>query len=75
MSKPGFNYQKDLFDSAKDGSIVTFVSLVFFYGLKAVKIKPPTASLDLIDGFKFFLGIGLGTLAKDYMVYKKWINE
>ena len=75
MSKPGFNYQKDLLDSAKDGSIITGVSLLFFYGLKALKIKPPSASLDPTDWIKLGGGICLGTLAKDYMVYKKWINE
>ena len=74
MSKPGFNYQKDLLDSAKDGGIITGVTLLVFYGLKALKIKPPTA-LDPIDGLKVAGGIGLGTLLKDYMVYKKWINE
>ena len=40
-----------------------------------MKIKPPTASLDPTDAFKLAGGICLGTLAKDYAVYKKWIVE
>ena len=73
--KPGFNYQKEIMDSLKDGSIITGVTLLIFYGLKAMKIKPPTASLDPSDVFKLAGGICLGTLAKDYAVYKKWIDE
>ena len=75
MSKPGFNYKKDILDSLKDGAIVTGVTLLTFYTLKALKIKPPTASLDPMDAFKLAGGICLATLAKDYAVYKKWIDE
>ena len=73
--KPGFNYQKEIVDSLKDGTIITGVTLLTFYTLKALKIKPPTASLDPTDALKFAGGICLGTLAKDYAVYKKWIDE
>ena len=75
MSKTGFNYQKEIVDSLKDGAIVTGVTLLTFYTLKLLKIKPPTASLDPTDAFKLAGGICLGTLAKDYAVYKKWIVE
>ena len=36
MSKPGFNYQKEIVDSLKDGTIITGVTLLIFYGLKAL---------------------------------------
>ena len=61
-------------DSLKDGASITGVTLLAFYTLKAMKVKPPTASLDPTDADKLGGGICLGTLFKDYMVYKKWID-
>ena len=74
MSKPGFNYKKDILDSLKDGGIVTGVTVLGCVTLKALKIKPPFA-LDPIVILKVTGGICLGSLLKDYMVYKKWIDE
>ena len=58
-----------------DGFIITIGAAEIFYGLKAVNVKPPKASLDAMDILKLTGGICGGVLVKDYAVYKKWINE
>ena len=75
MSSTKFNYKKEIEDSLKDGAIITGVTLLAFYTLKALKIKAPSPSLDPTDALKLAGGICLGTLVKDYAVYKKWIDE
>ena len=74
MSK--FDYKKEVMDSFKDGAIITSVTLGVFFGMKfLLKTQPPTAKLDGMDILKLFGGIALGCLAKDYAIYKKWIDE
>ena len=70
-----FNWRKNIEDSLKDGLIITIVATGIFFGLKAVNVKPPKASLDAMDIMKLAGGICGGLLVKDYAVYKKWINE
>ena len=55
--------------------IVTATTTGVFYVLKAANVKPPKASMDAMDIMKLAGGIVGGALAKDYAVYKKWINE
>ena len=55
--------------------IITIGAAGIFFGLKAANIKPPKASLDVIDILKLAGGICEGMLVKDYAVYKKWINK
>ena len=71
-----FDYQKEIMDSLKDGSIITISTIALFYLLKnTLKVSPPTASLNVNDMLKLAAGICTGTLIKDYMVYKKYIDE
>ena len=70
-----FNWRKNIEDSLKDGLIITIGAAGTFFGLKAVNVKPPKASLDATDILKLTDGICGGVLVKDYAVYKKWINE
>ena len=46
-----------------------------FYVLKAANKKPTKASLDAMDIMKLAGEIVGGVLVKDYVVYKKWIND
>ena len=74
MSK--FDYKKEVMDSLKDGAIITAITLGVFSSLKyLLKTQPPTVKLDGMDALKLFGGIATGVLAKDYAVYKKWIDE
>ena len=76
MSIKPFNYKKEIMDSLKDGSIITISTIALFYLLKStLKVSPPTASLNVNDMLKLAGGICAGTLVKDYLVYKKYINE
>ena len=70
-----FNWEKNVEDSLKDGLIITIGTAGIFYGLRAVNVKPPKASLDAMDILKLAGGICRGVLVKDYAVYKKWIDE
>ena len=70
-----FNWRKNIKSSLKDGLIITIGASGIFYGLKAVNVKPPKASLDAMDLLKLTGGICEGVLVKDYAVYNKWINE
>ena len=70
-----FNWRKKIEDSLKDGLIITIGAAGIFFGLKAVNVKPPKASLDAMNILKFTGGICGDVLVKDYAVYKKWINE
>ena len=74
--KKKFNYQKEIMDSLKDGSIITITTISLFYLLKGTfKVSPPTASLNVNDMLKLSVGICTSVLVKDYMVYKKYIDE
>ena len=70
-----FDWRKNIEDSLKDGLIITISAAGIFYALKAANVKPPNASLDAMDLLKLTDGICGGVLVKDYVVYKKWINE
>ena len=70
-----FDWKKNIEDSLKDGLIITIGAAGIFFTLKAANVKPPKASLDVIDLLKLIGGICGGVLVKDYEVYKKWINE
>ena len=70
-----FDWKKNVKDSIKDGLTITATTTGIFYVLKAANVKPPKASLDATDIMKLAGGIVGGVLAKDYVVYKKWINE
>ena len=69
-----FDWKKSVEDSIKDGLITTVTTTGIFYVLKAANVKPPKASLDVMDIMKIAGGICGGVLVKDYVVYKKWIN-
>ena len=70
-----FDWKKNIDDSIKDGIIITATSTRLFFALKASNVKPPKASLDVMNITKLGGGICGGVLVKDYAVYKKWINE
>ena len=70
-----FDWKKNIEDSIKAGLIITATTTGIFYVLKAADVKPPKASLDVMDIMKLAGGIVGGVLLKDYAVYKKWINE
>ena len=69
-----FDWKKSVEDSIKDGLITTVTTTGIFYVLKAANVKPPKASLDVMDIMKIAGGICGEVLVKDYAVYKKWIN-
>ena len=70
-----FDWKKNIEDFIKDGIIITATTTGIFFALKAANLKPPKASLDVMDIMKLADGIWRGVLVKDYAVYKKWINE
>ena len=70
-----FDWKKNVEDSIKDGLIITAITTGIFYVLKVVNVKPPKASLDVVDLMKYAGGIVSGVLVKDYAVYKKWITS
>ena len=70
-----FDWKKNIEDFIKDGIIITATTTGIFFALKAANLKPPKASLDVMDIMKLADGIWGGVLVKDYAVYKKWINE
>ena len=70
-----FDWKKNIEESLKNGLIITIGAAGIFYGLKAANVKPPKVSLDAMDILKLAGGICGGVLVKDYVVYKKWINE
>ena len=70
-----FDWKKNVQDSIKDGLIITAITTGIFYVLKVVNVKPPKASLDVVDLMKYAGGIVSGVLVKDYAVYKKWITS
>ena len=70
-----FNWKKNFEDSIKDELIIIATTTGIFFALKAANVKPPKASLDVMDIMKLAGGICAGGLVKDYAVYKKWINE
>ena len=70
-----FDWKKNIEVSLKDGLIITIGAAGIFYSLKAANVKPPKASLDVMDILKLAGGVCGGVQVKDYAVYKKWINE
>ena len=70
-----FDWKKNIEDSIKDGLIITIGVARMFFGLKAANVKPPKAPLDAMELLKLTGGIKGGVLVKDYVAYKKWINE
>ena len=47
-----FDWKKNVEDSIKDGLIITAATTVIFFALKAANVKPPKASLDVMDIMK-----------------------
>ena len=70
-----FISKKNIEDSLTDGFVITIGATGTFFGLKALNVKSPKASLDVMDIVKLTRGICGGALMKDFAVYKKWINE
>ena len=70
-----FDWEKSIEDSIKDRLIITIGAAGMFFGLKVANVKPPKASLDVMDILKLTGGICGGVLVKDYAVYKKKNNE
>ena len=44
-----FDWKKNIEDSIKDGLIITTTVNGIFFALKAASVKPPKASLDVMD--------------------------
>ena len=70
-----FDQTKNIEDSITDGLIITIGAVGMFFGLKAANTKPPKVSLDAMDILKLTGGICRGMLVKDYVAYKKRINQ
>ena len=70
-----FDWKKDIESSIKDGLIMTVTTTRIFFALKAANVKPPKASLDVMDVVKLARGICGGVLEKDYAIYKKWMKK
>ena len=70
-----FISKKNIEDSLTDGFVITIGATRIFFGLKALNVKSPKASLDVMDIVKLTGGICGEALMKDFAVYKKWINE
>ena len=70
-----FISKKNIEDSLTDGFVITIGATGIFFGLKALNVKSPKASLDVMDIVKLTRGICGGALMKDFAVYKKWINK
>ena len=64
-----FNWKKNIEDSIKDGLIISITTTGILYALTAANVKPPKASLDVMDIMKLAGGIVGGVLAKGYTVY------
>ena len=62
-------------DSIIDGLIIMATTTGLLFVLKAANIKPPEASLDVIDIIKLAGGTCRVVIVKDYAVYEKWFNE
>ena len=67
--------EENIEGSIKGGLIITATTTRIFLALKAANVKSPKTSLDAMDIMKIVDGICGGVLVKDYLVYKKWINE
>ena len=65
--------KKNVEDSIKDGLIITTGAARIFFGLKAASVKLP--SLDAMFIIKLAGRTVGGAFIKDYVVFKKWINE
>ena len=70
-----FDRKKNIEGSIKEGLIITATTTAIFYALKTANVKPPNASMDVMDIMKLAGGIKGGVLVKDFAVYKEWINE
>ena len=55
-------------DSVKCGFIITITTTGIFHILKAANVKPPKASLDVMDIMKLAGGIVGDILVKDFAV-------
>ena len=70
-----FDRKKNIEGSIKEGLIITATTTAIFYALKTANVKPPNASMDVMDIMKLAGGIKGGVLVKDFAAYKEWINE
>ena len=51
-----FDWRKNIEDYIKDGLIITATTTIIFFALKAANVKPPKASLDVMDIMKLARG-------------------
>ena len=70
-----FDCKKNVEDSIKVGMTITAEATRIFFALKVANVKPPKASLDVMDIMTLTDGICGRALVNDYAIYKKWINE
>ena len=66
-----FDWKKNVEDSIKYGLIINTADTGIFFALKAVKVKPPKATLEVMDIIKLAGGICGRVLVKDYAIYNK----
>ena len=60
---------------SKTNLIITATTTGIFCALKATNVRPPKTSLDAMDIMNLAGEICGGVMVKDYVVYKKWVNE
>ena len=60
-----FDWKKDIEDSIRDALIMTITTTGIFYALKAANVKPPKASLNVMDIMKLAGRIAGCVLVKD----------
>ena len=68
-----FIYKKNIEDIIKDWVVINTKATGIFFTVKTAGVKLP--SLNAMFIVKLTGGICRGVLGKDYVVYKKWINE
>ena len=66
-----FDWKKNVKDSIKYGLIINTADTRIFFALKAVKVKPSKATLEVMDIIKLAGGICGRVLVKDYAIYNK----
>ena len=66
-----FDQKKNIEDSIKDGLTITAATTKIFFSLKTANVKPPKASIDVMDIMKVAGVMCGGVLVKDCAVYEK----
>ena len=67
--------KKNIKDSIINDLIITAPTTAILFGLKITNVKPLKLYLDATDIMKCADGTCGGVLVKDFVVYKKLINE